>query len=1021
MKANTKHQKRQRGSALILVLGILSLVLVMGMAFAFTARTNRQVAQINADIIKTRLQNESALNWVLAVLKFEGPNEPYIGKKFTKEINFPKLADNPEDQEYCFINGVKYNFTTKYYVQGGNGFTMKSKTHFTPQAVFNGNDDNNNDDEDDDKFAYDILLKQSSGYISKVIAEMNPPSFDSTTGKPNDDLSFWTLKDNDKVIGRYAFLVLEDTAKFDLNEILTFKNNTSKNFPFIDKDHQFRLAEYYNAAFDSKDFYYNILGDYDTTSRINYGTNSAPQKVPTFRLGNSPRELRLPYRASFFNPLAASGGDVCLRPWMSYEHLNEKVEDTKDNFTNKYYSFLYTFYSGEEPEAYYYLDGTTVTECARFDLTGYEWRDTSSSSNYYDADNKPTGNGSWDHDTGDYTASDLVNYLTGTDKRHDFWKNDSARNEANIKAIAMPGDSGFGIPWLHDSDSQTQIVKKQIAANLIDYCDNDSDPTTPDGFSFDDLLYEDGSKDPEFFGNEQVPYLNELAITANLAMIKISAEDFTPEQYEIKFNLTPKLEVVNIFPQGLYDDNIEYSCKLYLFGKVQRTDTTTPLYNFSEKDNAICIVSEVKRLAKDMDFYTFTFNNTPTDLPLSNPEIWVNDSNDPNYEAQYEIKISRVVLTLHEGSSSTPPKDIAVWTGDATIFEHNDNQLKDQHVPLITRYSNLEAQDPRANYKHGYTDECWAWRDGLNSSKANDDDTNWTLEEKNSNFWVDSRDENMDLEESGVTFKKDSVGRRHSYSTAYISNAPMESLWELGVIPTGEIGKTINLTKESTDALLDQVKIGPLKLIRGKFNANTRNPGAVQHLLEGIYADWSTSSPFIELKNSTDQYTLTMSNGDNWATSWVDPGDPDKIIPILTDYDDSTPPVTSFNRGKAARQLLGKISGNDANTNDLLQEQYIGRTVNLLSTRYEIFTVVIVAQSLKELQNLASEDNDTEIESAFNNIRQTMNNPILYDDGTLEKHLHICEILGTQVMQVQVLRDTWLNKFSVVQRQIIGN
>ena len=122
--------------------------------------------------------------------------------------------------------------------------------------------------------------------------------------------------------------------------------------------------------------------------------------------------------------------------------------------------------------------------------------------------------------------------------------------------------------------------------------------------------------------------------------------------------------------------------------------------------------------------------------------------------------------------------------------------------------------------------------------------------------------------------------------------------------------------------------------------------------------------------------------------------------------------------------VIENAGGTNFKWNDLLKEQYIGRTVNLLSTRYEMFTVVIVAQSLKELELTGLIDapkTDPKIEDAFNVIRPTMNNPILYDDGTTTPgdHLHICEILATQVMQVQVLRDAWLNKFRIVQRQLI--
>ncbi|NLZ62766.1 MAG: hypothetical protein GX902_03060, partial [Lentisphaerae bacterium] len=67
MKKSTRHiRPNERGSAILLALGILSLALILGMAFAFTARTDRQIAQVSADTVKVRLLSESALERMLA-------------------------------------------------------------------------------------------------------------------------------------------------------------------------------------------------------------------------------------------------------------------------------------------------------------------------------------------------------------------------------------------------------------------------------------------------------------------------------------------------------------------------------------------------------------------------------------------------------------------------------------------------------------------------------------------------------------------------------------------------------------------------------------------------------------------------------------------------------------------------------------------------------------------------------------------------------------------------------------------
>ena len=65
----TKPHRKQKGSALLLTLGILSLLLILAMGFSFSARTNKQSSGNNADQIKARLYSESGLGWVLTCLK----------------------------------------------------------------------------------------------------------------------------------------------------------------------------------------------------------------------------------------------------------------------------------------------------------------------------------------------------------------------------------------------------------------------------------------------------------------------------------------------------------------------------------------------------------------------------------------------------------------------------------------------------------------------------------------------------------------------------------------------------------------------------------------------------------------------------------------------------------------------------------------------------------------------------------------------------------------------------------------
>jgi uncharacterized protein involved in response to NO len=59
----------ERGSALLLTLGILTFVMMIALSFAFSARTGRTIAKSAADQVQVRLLAESALERIQAQLR----------------------------------------------------------------------------------------------------------------------------------------------------------------------------------------------------------------------------------------------------------------------------------------------------------------------------------------------------------------------------------------------------------------------------------------------------------------------------------------------------------------------------------------------------------------------------------------------------------------------------------------------------------------------------------------------------------------------------------------------------------------------------------------------------------------------------------------------------------------------------------------------------------------------------------------------------------------------------------------
>ena len=77
----TPTPQGQRGIALLLTLGVLSLLLVLAMSFAYSTRTERQAAGNNADLIKARLLAESGLERVIATIRYAIVKGEHFGPK----------------------------------------------------------------------------------------------------------------------------------------------------------------------------------------------------------------------------------------------------------------------------------------------------------------------------------------------------------------------------------------------------------------------------------------------------------------------------------------------------------------------------------------------------------------------------------------------------------------------------------------------------------------------------------------------------------------------------------------------------------------------------------------------------------------------------------------------------------------------------------------------------------------------------------------------------------------------------
>ncbi len=930
MKKAKRTKSNERGSALLMTLGILSLVLLLGMAFAFTARSGRQLARINADNIQSRLVAESGLNATLANLR------------------------GPSTGAY-YAHGL--NKTKRGYGTSANDFQFGLVAWGTDTSA-----------EDANSFAK-ILCKRSA-YVDKFLNDID-----------DDDLpkGFVTVTDGSsssaKVIGRYGILFMEESGKLDLNAIISPTGSAPfvRNEPatWTSGDRTYGRNFFDKNERDSDEFYYNIVGSstgeltYDPCDSLSY---SSPN---TLRIGLAMNELRLT-DSDYYTALPTSNGQKV--PWLSYSHLLNENDVSFGNTSNNDI-FTYTFFSGEEPEAYW--DGTN--ERARFDLTGYEWGDGT----YYSS-NKPDPEGSWQDSTGGFTyAQTLVEALTSTSERPTFWKashSGSSRSIDDVNDVPEPAAASttFGIPYLYG--------KTQIAANLVDYSDDDDyatwDMTTGD---IQDLFNVNAAlpDGPEYFGNERVAYFNEVGFYTSAT----SAFDTANGVDEFELSLNPVVELVNIFPSNVdggdlllrIDGTITVSVNgMPVEVKPPATSALHSSYHVSADGSFTLVLDGEYGDANNVGFQSIALANPVLDSRTVGPRQGFVPGGEVGTPTRvvYTITINAVTMLSQDGTTDGHQFDFAQWKAAATtgveIFQTAVNWENDAN---FDGSASLEAVDPRCNYLSNSTENLWQWRQSGGQSWSATSDM-MTLLENNSCF-VDQDGTGADLEDD-VDFTSDTK----TYSTAFIRNAPMEGLWELGLIHRGQPGRTLDLTKlgDGGDAaILDQVKIGPAKFSRGKYNANAFNPAVLALLMKGI--------------------------GDAQALDDIIDGDFD-FDSTDVDPDDFTDTAPSSSRGAFVAKIADLI---DAADDDLSREAYIGRTANLLSTRYETFTIAVVGQSLRQLDEISTD-------ADFNAIKATLHKPTKYTVGSDARY---CDILGTQVILAHVVRDTWHNTCRIVQMQYL--
>ena len=133
-----------------------------------------------------------------------------------------------------------------------------------------------------------------------------------------------------------------------------------------------------------------------------------------------------------------------------------------------------------------------------------------------------------DNDT-DYLDDFLDKYLAyvpSKDKSH-YYSDSYIRDTDCTKPIGLPFLRRIGNNGEKGAFDTVANLRKQIAANLNDYCDSDSIPTSDVDPATWKTVVENNGTAPRYTGNEKTPYINEIALGINLTNAKFDGGKFT--------------------------------------------------------------------------------------------------------------------------------------------------------------------------------------------------------------------------------------------------------------------------------------------------------------------------------------------------------------------------------------------------------------------------------------------------------------------------------------------------------------
>lgn len=994
----------ESGVALLFALGILSLLLVLGLAFASNALLAQKVAYNNSSRSQAKLLAQSAISRIAIAMMYY---QYQADAKGIIPVNYSAIysdgADGIDEDGNVFADGLYStddSLLTPPTSSVSASFEANSNTYKLPKWAF---------------------------------------IFDKPKGE-----------DDRKIIGRIAYQqVIDDEkgiSKINLDNVLhgIYSQETNPATARIPWNNRWGKS----------------------INELNLGSSTPFKKWQETLAPESASALDISSLADFFNAYSDPS-----EPFFDYTNVNS------DGYKNK--NFVERWFTGgktkAEPEFYRYdISSTEYKSLHRFNLGDLD-KCYLGDDKWYDRFRKDTSSA-----INKNTDAFLTQLLAADSK------------EFNLTEDLTPPDTG--IPFLKQIANEQGTFdslatrRKQIAANLNDYCDPDSIPTSD--FPATNWSVEEGVTEPTFTGNERTPYIYELGYKLEIyhqadgaTKTKGFEVDVTKKELGFQLALFPAVKLAQIY-ENVPDDFQKFIFKnsvkeISLKVKIIEAKYNDIKYKYQNAEGneveASSPASGTIEVADKEITFEPKWNITPStetgelllnkpndadnnisfdlDLPLTGyPFGEAKDSNNWHGE-KYQTGVTGLFdeeILIKVVKSTTPHNPTTIVSGPTSVEITKvkvsevtvkrgalllQGQLKDTSSPFGVDFVRA-PQEEENSLKFNPTDSSLS----LILSKAEDftfllggirgidprqnlNEGDWHVSARataGTSQWAAVMDVTSDTpitgkanESPGNTppFDPGAVTDTSKYdiekkaanngpawgdgtnhlSTAYIRNAPMQSLWELGVIHRGAAWQTLNLkaagapggvgsispsdmkqlgnvwdtTPGTTYAagdggILEQVKLTEETYCFGKVNINMlakRPDETIPGESPRFYDSQMAEALFYKIR-----YGQEISNFDfeTNPTSGTEITLESNLVSALT---------TNMNRPFASRtQFLdwkystGSLSNafglvDMTSASDAQQEEIVGKTINLIKAEpsaSNVIQFIVVAQTIRDLNGMVT-------------------------------------------------------------------